>query len=308
MSLKSLIIRFLALVAASSISVAAQGQSPDGAPATELLVQPFPNSTVVSSSFDQQVVHEVALGILQRESGVASPENSQLVNGNLGKTLYQIPKEFSGEGVFEFFTAQFAEKNYQPLFDCQGRACGSSNDWANDIFGNRLLYGPVQNQFYAAFQQSASNPFSPFISVYVITRGNRRLYAYIEVVEPIRNSLSDEIDNAPSFSEELVTSGFATLGEIRFVDDRIVDVSQLEILRNALIANPELQLYVVSHLAGEGGLKRLQERSLQRAQAIVGNLVAAGVDAGRLSAHGLGPLAPSCAEESCLSRIDIVRR
>lgn len=308
MRLKSVPIHYLLSVAAFLVCGFVQSQPLTYEHATESLVQPFPNSSVVSSSLDEDVVHEVALGILQRDSGVASPENAQLVTGNLAKTLYEIPKEFSGKAVFDFFTAQFADRNYQPLFDCSGRACGSSNDWANDIFGNRLLYGPVQNQYYGAFQQSADNSLSPFITLYVITRGNRRLYAYVEVVEPHSSTSDAGAQVVPSFSAELASSGFATLPEIQFVNDEITDDSQLELLRNALGADQDLQIYVVAHLAGSETLGRLQERSLRRAQSVVESLIASGIGASRLSAHGLGPLAPNCSTASCLTRIDIVRR
>ena len=37
-------------------------------------------------------------------------------------------------------------------FACEARACGSSVQWANRIFGERLLYGTEVSQRYRAFR------------------------------------------------------------------------------------------------------------------------------------------------------------
>ena len=34
------------------------------------------------------------------------------------------------------------------LFACEGRACGHANQWANRVFGQRLLYGKSDEQRY----------------------------------------------------------------------------------------------------------------------------------------------------------------
>lgn len=300
--------RLWPLILMCSLNIHAQAQTGAERPSTESVVQPFPNSTVVSSSFTPQLVHDVALGILQRESGIARPEQSQIVQGSLGKSLYEIPREFSGEAVFQFFERQFSEKGYQPLFDCFGRACGSSNDWANDIFGNRLLYGPVQNQFYTVFRQQGGDQLSPFISVYVITRGNRRLYAYVEVVKPSGAGFDSSRSELIPQASDLLGTELITYPALEFQDDTIIDSVELEDLRETLSTNPDLNIYIVSHLEGEAPLASLLARSQKRAESIMALLVSRGVAASRLSAHGLGPLAPACKEQSCRNRIEIVKR
>ncbi|MFK7864080.1 MAG: DUF4892 domain-containing protein [Pseudohongiellaceae bacterium] len=300
-------IRSLVWVCISLLSFEALAQS-ESPVHTESLVTPFPNSAVQSSSFVPDLVHEVALGILQRESGVARPEQARIVNGSLSKTLYEIPREYSEAAVFEFFNSQFVEREYEPLFSCSGRSCGSSNDWANDIFGNRLLYGPVQNQFYGVYQENADDSSSPYISVYVIKRGNRRLYSYIEVVEPM-NPRPDEVPSeGPSLEAELLELGLVTLGELQFSNDVVRQAGQFEELVAVLNGNPELEIYIVSHLADSESLPRLLEKSQKRAESVMNVLLNEGVSGDRLSAHGLGPLAPSCQSPSCRTRIDIVRR
>ncbi len=88
--------------------------------------------------------------------------------------------------------------------------------------------------------------------------------------------------------------------------DQLSDEGGLALLRDTLINEPLLQVYIVSHLAGEQSLEELQARSQTRAQAIVDALVAMQIDASRLNAQGVGPLAPACRQAPCAQRIEVV--
>ncbi|MEH6397376.1 OmpA family protein, partial [Pseudoalteromonas sp.] len=61
----------------------------------------------------------------------------------------------------------------------------------------------------------------------------------------------------------------------------------------ALQKNTRLKLYVVGHLREKQSLEALQQRSLSRAQSVVDVLVQRGINSERLSAQGIGPLAPT---------------
>ena len=65
------------------------------------------------------------------------------------------------------------------LFRCSGRDCGRSNDWANQVFGQATLYGPDRNQRYVARQWQ-----DQLVSLYVIERGNKRVYAHLQFLAP----------------------------------------------------------------------------------------------------------------------------
>ena len=92
-----------------------------------------------------------------------------------------------------FIRRQLTAKNYEVLYSCGGRECGSSNYWANDIFRNRILYGPERNQYFIAFRANPALEESPYFSVYIITRVNRKIYAYIEIVEPAGTEEPEQI-------------------------------------------------------------------------------------------------------------------
>ena len=94
-----------------------------------------------------------------------------------------MPQDFDGQEVFEFFLQQIRNKNYRTMFQCQGRECGNSAYWANTVFENRILYGPETNQYFAAVEVPGDNAANAYLSIYVTTRTNRRIYAHIEVLE-----------------------------------------------------------------------------------------------------------------------------
>lgn len=272
------------------------------------LQQTFPDSRTVSTTHTPNTSHQIALGILQRNSGIAAPESMRRVAGALTKVLYEIPQEYSGDDVFLFFQNLFAEKSFERLFGCSGRSCGSSNDWANDIFKNRILYGPAQNQFYLAYQESQDDRAALYVSVYIITRGNRRLYAYVEVTEPNQGPSGLRVASENSFAKDIMERGFGTLQDIQFQYDEALAGTQLNTLIAVMNENPQLEVYVVSHLTGDVSLDVLQSRSLKRAETIVSKLVEAGISPARLSSHGIGPLAPNCTSETCRNRVDVIRR
>ncbi|MEQ8952503.1 MAG: DUF4892 domain-containing protein, partial [Gammaproteobacteria bacterium] len=149
-SKRKLVSNFLILVATSSL--AQQGLGQLSSSANEVTDHPlfdrFAYSQIVEADFEEDTNYRIVLGSLQRTRGAVTAEDSQLVRGDLTRIVYEVSQEFDGRDVYDFFLEQMEERGYSQLYTCQGRGCGSSNYWANDIFGNRILYGPESNQFY----------------------------------------------------------------------------------------------------------------------------------------------------------------
>ena len=68
-------------------------------------------------------------------------------------------------------------KQAQPAFECEARACGRSNLWANNLYGIRQLYGRDRFQRYQAVALPGG-----WQTLYVIERGNQEIYAHLERV------------------------------------------------------------------------------------------------------------------------------
>ena len=276
-------------------------------PISHALVEGFPDSLLVSSEFEPDSVYRLILGRLQRSRGVVIPESEERIRGDISKLIFEISPEYSAQDVYGYFRSSFSEKGYDELFGCIGRECGSSNYWANDIFRNRVLYGPERNQYFLNVRAHNRGAEPAHISLYVITRGNRRTYAYLEIVEPPGTSGPIQIIGK-AFLSDIEEDGAISLNGITFRSDEQLDESvDLSELALELLERPQQRFYVVSHLTAEGNLDQLLARSTRRAEAVRLHLISLGVIGSQLIPRGLGPLAPLCAQEQCAERVELVQ-
>ncbi len=287
---------------------AALAQSATGALGDHPLVARFPDSTLEEIDVAEDVSYRLVLGTLQRNRELVVPENSERLRGDVTKIVYQVPQEYAGEEVYDYFLAQFAEKGFVELFSCTGRSCGSSNYWANDIFSNRILYGPERNQYFSAFRLDQDGAEPVHVSLYVITRGNRRIYAYLEIVE---DNLSRGVVTvaSPDLLEALNARGVVTIPGIQFTTQgQLSDVVDLSAVVELIQSNSDLRFYIVGHRQGTGNLDALLQQSTARAEQVRQRLLDSGVPADRVIAQGVGPLAPVCEVADCANRIELVLR
>ena len=291
------------------------------------LIAGFPDSEIIERELQRDISYRIILGALERVRGEVIPEDSARLRGDVTTITYEVSQEFTGGDVYAFYQEQLTAKNHEVLYSCGGRECGSSNYWANDIFRNRILYGPERNQYFIAFRANPALEESQYFSVYIITRVNRKIYAYIEIVEPAGTKEPEQIAVAveieepqireqlsgvagSNFLQRLRDQGSVILPLISFQsDDALAGPADVESLASALNSDQGLSFYVVAHLKQDGlSLQELMQRSLMRANSLRQALIAAGIDAERIEAAGVGPLAPSCANGDCEERIEIVLR
>ncbi len=271
------------------------------------LMPRFPDSEVTALEFVEDTNYRLILSSLQRTRGLVSSENSEMLRGDITKIIYEIAPEFTGQDVFEYFNNEAEEKNYRELFSCIGRECGSSNYWANNVFGNRVLYGPERNQYYSVFD-TATEGREDFIAMYIITRGNRRVYAYFEFIEPGGARSRIDIFDSDALLSELQAERSVVLNNVDFENDlSLTSDSDISFLVSLLEKNPSLKFYLVAHLYQEGGeSEELIARSRQRANVLRQVLIGRGIDREQIHAYGVGPFAPHCGAERCTDRIELV--
>ena len=151
--------------------------------ADHALVTGFPGAEIVDYQNDGVRSYRLALDRMQRVNGRVSAGKEERISGTLTRITYRIPDGYPGAEVFGHYSEQLLAAGNE-LFRCQGRGCGSSNFWANDVFENRILYGPEAEQFYMASSVvNAAESISAYMALYVITRGNRSVYAHLDIVE-----------------------------------------------------------------------------------------------------------------------------
>lgn len=273
------------------------------------LIERFPGAEIVDYRTPGVTNYRLALDRMQRVNGRVSPGREERVNGTLTRITYKIPEGYSSADVFAHYSTQMLDTGPE-LYRCQGRGCGSSNFWANDMFENRILYGPDADQYYLVSTLGSDDQnISAYLALYVITRGNRSVYAHLDVIE-LSNLVSDVPTNSPqALALQIQQVGSVVLQDVRFnAQDEMLDEGGFTVLLNTLRNAPLMSVYIVAHLSGEGGLEVLLERSTQRAQHLANALIEAGINAGRVLAQGVGPLSPLCPQGQCAERIEIVLR
>ncbi|WP_397378114.1 DUF4892 domain-containing protein [Pseudomonas sp.] len=139
----------------------------------------FPESTIVN--FKEMAVQEriYPQGAIRRISGKLRFERDVLAVGQLTTITYEIPRTHSANEAFAKARESLQAQNAELLYWCQGRECGSSSLWANEVFANSVLTGSDDQQTYALMRLASPNENS-LLALYSITRGNKRAYLHVE--------------------------------------------------------------------------------------------------------------------------------
>lgn len=166
-------------IAAWLLCVSAYAISDTRVPANHFMFTIDPKATVSHQSVSSSNDYAVALGKYKKSDNLWLPEKVQYTQGQLTRYTLELPRHYSEDQVFAFYRDQLPD-TASPLFECESRACGESNNWANDHFGVKQLYGTNTSQRYAVF--SIEGEQTMYVTLYVIRRGNRRLYAQLETV------------------------------------------------------------------------------------------------------------------------------
>lgn len=122
----------------------------------------------------------LALGKYKKRNNRWRPNESLAVKGSLSRYTVELPKNYSVEDVFAFYTQQLPSTT-KTLFRCLERACGESNNWANDHFQIKQLYGLDETQYYGVFEFTHMG-VQHYATIYSVRRGNRRLYVQLDII------------------------------------------------------------------------------------------------------------------------------
>lgn len=204
----------------------------------------------------------------------------------------------------------------EPVYACRGRDCQSK--LSTHLWGSEVQIpseGLEQPRYLIAYAHNYQNPDYRYarittddarihVGVFAATiRDNNpnvsarnRTVVLLEVLEEEAFEATLEFVDADTMRGEIGTQGFVSLYGIYFETDQATlrpesDATLAEITK-ALEAEPSLSVYVVGHTDGVGALDYNQDLSLRRARAVVAAIVGRGVDKGRLTPVGVGPVAP----------------
>ncbi len=167
--------------------LSALGLSPMAAAATpEVMPDPFPQSSLETTTTIRSPGHLVLFSpVREVNDEIRSETMARLPVQGEGR-LYEVARDSSRAKARDHYRSLLQARGAQMLFECSGIGCGRSNVWANQIFGQRVLYGRDATQDYLVAGNMESDGSRWLTLVYTVTRGNLREYVWIEhlAVEP----------------------------------------------------------------------------------------------------------------------------
>jgi len=216
--------------------------------------------------------YRLVLGGLEKINGVLAPEKEQRLSGELFQITYRIPERYSAQEAFSLIGTQITAMGGDVLFNCVGRDCGSSNQWANNIFKYSRLYGVDSTQSFSSYQLGER-----FFSLYAVKRGNKRVYMRLEVLETPLSSTSKAASS--TFKQLLSPNRLLPLTDFSSEFGEIIEYLNI---------NQNRHLWIVGHDDKEGSIEQQIDRAVDAAAMLRVKLIENGIEAERVHIHSLG--------------------
>jgi hypothetical protein len=153
-----------------------------------LTLDDYPHARQVAFAEESVIDHEVGLGAMKKVRGVWQFKHSERLTGVLTSYTWQIVDGFSSQEVMrELADRVQARTGTTLLFQCEGRACGPGAQWANRVFGQRILYGREDLQEYRVYaiadaEMAAEGEGAHRLVLYSAARTAERQYLHVELL------------------------------------------------------------------------------------------------------------------------------
>ena len=247
----------------------------------------FPGSWIVGYTPSETVrSYDFIIGRVDRSHRDVRFDASERLTVQLVRATYRAPDGTRLDDVIDHYKAAVAELDARVAFVCRGRDCGRSTIWANNVFRVKELVAPNDAQFYLA--ATAGNMLA---SIYVVQRGNRRVYAHLDVARR-EGGVAVGYGADDSLPAMLAQSGFAVLDGVTPDHRGALDAEDLQALDNVggeLAPWAGRSLYLVCHLGGIAEPAAALARSKVCAETAAERLRAEGIEA---AGFGGGALLP----------------
>lgn len=253
-----------------------------------MAVEPILGSDQKEYKTEKVKDHWLILGAIKRISGSLQAEAEVRLQAKVTKWLWQLPEGHNSQEGFYSLKAQLA-KDSTTLFECIGRGCGLSNDYANQVFKQSILYGRDSDQYYWAGLTEGRNP--QVWVVYTSQRSAKRVYAYVEKIDLNKGEI-DKLDGfvQQGLEQTLFDQSYIVLsklsGEAQLRD------SQINWLKDVLKRHPSKRFALVVHRYSATENQALIEQTQSQANALIDQVAKAGGFIKNLYAHGAGAMMP----------------
>lgn len=252
-------------------------------------VEPLAGSEKVHASQSKVSDHWIILGALERIKGAMRPEADLRVAGRLEQQMWQAPTGHTQAEAFNHVVVEL-KRNAVTLFECEGRQCGLSNDFANQLFQQRLLYGRDSDQLYWV-GYSSDNKATLWV-VYGIQRSNKRVYTFIESIK-VDSESAKAIQ--PFFQkgqiQQFLQVGYRIVKPLDLAPAQL-DIEEIDWMTELLRNNPTKKFALVVHRYGESDQDNLIQKTTAEAQGLVTQIAEAGGFIQFLYSFGAGAMVP----------------
>ncbi len=243
--------------------------------------------------------------------------------GRVLRTIYISPEQRSSLEVFGNYIDALKAKGFATVYECANADCGanfkdlkysakepaivvSKDASQRRLFLSRGLFGQVVEPRYALFKKGDAGN-ETYIAIFAaqnvgvrmgdVSKALRdRVGVLIEIVEPgvredkIVTLTADEIGTTLGADGRVVIYGlFFDFDKATITPE---SAPQLAEMVAYLKTDKNVRVYVVGHTDNKGELDYNLKLSSARAKAVVDALAKSGIEARRLVAKGVGPLAP----------------
>ena len=128
---------------------------------------------------------------MRKVNGVIAAEHNLYLTGELSAYTWEMVRGMGPERAHLTSLSQLQQAGADILFDCHGRACGSSNQWANQVFHESGLYGLDEKQSYTALKQKVPDGVD-YYALYTTQKGNRKVYLHLEHLQGMTQHIGQE--------------------------------------------------------------------------------------------------------------------
>lgn len=280
----SLVCSTLVVVLSAPLAFAAKPDKSD-----HPLLAPYAGSKVYSKDVKQYDEYRVFKG-WDKE---AKQYNTEMLEGKVTKILYKNPPERSILELYRNYENALTNEGVTVLYQCNqaNKECvdGYVGAHLRQQFGINAIGNKDGRYLFARLDQEAQTAFL------VLAVGAQN--TDVHVVEMKKMDTGQVGLNLAALTEDLDRQGYVVVEGIYFDTDKTTlkptsDAAISEVAK-LLEGRAGLNLYVVGHTDMQGSLAHNMQLSEGRAAAVVASLVSRhGIAADRLTARGIGPLAP----------------
>lgn len=238
--------------------------------------------------------------------------------GAVLQQVWKIPtSEMTTLQLLNPLRQQLTDAGYDIAFECADDACGGFDfRFGIDVASEPAMHVDLGDYRFLSARRPADNGEGEALSL-LVSRSNENGFVQITHVGPATaqepllttssktqpeffnssGEFSDAADNADAFGDRLETEGFVVLSDLIFDTGSAAlghsDYNSLGALAGYLLENPARRVSLVGHTDAEGSLSSNVALSKRRARSVLQHLVTEyGIDAGQLSAEGMGFLSP----------------